>query len=441
MTKLLASTALLLAAAIGLHARACPEVATSVPDPLVEQLASEDFDTRNAAARQLATHGAEGCAAVVAEYRAGRAYKYLMGECFEQLAADVARDELPRYLADGDDEVAHYAAMAVKERGMAELLPTLVAALQDMNRGRRGWALAHTLWEMAPGEDSARRILDAGRVLEEPPQVANFYLIDQQPYRGWLTDEERLTYLLDRKLSSLDHGPECLNIELDRIEETRAPYYWDDDDDAFLVAHREKVVERLRPRLDEDGSPLAALLLGHLGDEEAVPHLRRHFFSTVEFYGWETSYPDELHPMQFPRLHAYEQALTKLTSQPLEQALPLSDEQRADLLRRQDATALYVLHRLSPADARAIVLEQFRTRGNRMGRFHAALILHGYDMLEPGAGEREIHALLGPPDRTEPGRWHYDTSGLVAPMTLEIHLTGGRLVETRLAEGDRYDPH
>jgi len=435
----LASLAFALAAVVG--AGSSPWTDDAPLDRLVAELASRDFDTRNGAARQLASYGAEGCAAVVAEHRAGRAFKYLMGECFEALAEEVARVELSRYLADEDDEVAHYAAQTVQARAMTELLPDLVRALEAMDRGRSGWAHARALWQLVPTDESARRILDAGRTLGDPPEVANFYLIDRQPYRAWLTDEERLHYLLDTKLASLDHGPECLNIELDRIEQTRAPYYWDDDDDAFLVAHRQQAVEQLRPRLAEEGSPLAALLLGHLGDEEAVPHLRRHFLSTVEFYGWETSYPDELHPMQFPRLHAYEQALAKLTGQPLEQSLVLTEPQRADLLRRQDATALYVLHRLSPEHARAIVLEQFRTRGNRMGRFHAALIIHGYSMLEPDTGERQIHALLGPPDRTEPGRWHYDTGGLVAPMTLELRIEAGRLVETGLVEGDRYFEH
>lgn len=375
---------------------------------------------------------------MVDAYTSGGCFQYLMGECFEALDADLARDLLPRYLLSERDQVVHYAAMTVRDREMSELVPALAPSLDALGPGRGCWGPAHALRTLAPGEDSARRILDAGRRVGEAPAVDCFGEIDEAPYRAWLTPDERLHYLITHKLRGLDGGPECLNIDLQHPQLTWE-YYWDEDDEAFLREHRERVLDQLRPRLAEEGSPLAALLLGMLRDAAAVDDLRRHFVGAVEFYGWETSYPDELADGQFPRHHAYEQALTAITGLPLAEALPLPDEDRDALLARKDPAALYTLHRLRPEEARIAVLNDFRTRGPRMGRFYGAITIHNAGMLQPGTTASDAADLLGPPDRTEGETWSYETDGLVAPMTMVLVFEDGGLAETRLVEGERYD--
>lgn len=422
---------------LALSAGAEPREPDASMEALSARLSNPEYELRNAAARQLAEYGEQGCAAVVDAYTAGSCYQYLMGECFEALDADLARELLPRYLMSEHDQVVHYAAMAVKEREMADLGPALADSLEALGPGRGCWGPAHALRVLAPGEATARHILAAGRRIGEAPEVVCFGEIDEEPYRAWLTAEERLHYLITHKLRGLDSGPESLNIDLGHTEGSWE-YYWDRDDEAFLIEHRKLVIDTLRPQLLE-GSPLAALLLGLLRDETAVPALRRHYLETVEFYGWETSYPDELADGQYPRHHAFEQALTAITGVPLDEALPLSDDDHRALLQRTDPAALYVLSRLRPQEARVIVIDQFRTRGRRLGRFHAAIIIHGNSMVPVGTSEAEVRTWLGPPDRDEGDSWEYETSGLVAPMTLAIAFDGGQVTGTDLVEGDRYD--
>jgi hypothetical protein len=422
---------------LALSAEAAPRSPDASMDALVSSLSNPEFELRNAAARQLAGYGATGCDAVVEAYTAGACYPYLMGDCFEALAPDLARDLLPRYLLSTHDQVVHYAAMAVKDRELADLAPALSASLAAMGPGRGCWGPAHALRVLAPGEETARRILETGRRVGEAPEVGCFGEIDEEPYRAWLTAEERLHYLISHKLLGLEGGPETLNIELGHTEGSWE-YYWDRDDEAFLIAQRKLVIDTLRPRL-EAGSPLAALLLGLVRDDGAVPALRRHFLDTKEFYGWETSYPNELADGQFPRHHAFEQALTAITGVPLAEALPLSEEAHRALLQRTDPAAQYVLSRLRPAEARVIVLDQFRSRGSRLGRFHAAIIIHDHAMVPVGTPEAEVTAWLGPPDDGDGGMWRYETAGLVAPMTLILEFDEGRLVRTQLEEGNRYD--
>jgi len=423
---------------LALSAGAAPRAPDASMDALVSRLSNPEYELRNTAARQLAEYGEAGCDAVVNAYTAGACYQDLMGECFEALERSVAADLLPNYLLSEHDQVVHYAALAAKEREMADLTPALAASLEALGPGRGCWGPAYALRTLAPGEGSARLILEAGRRVGQTPEVSCFSEIDEEPYRDWLTAEERLHYLLTHKLRGLEGGAECLNIDL-RHPEQSWEYYWDQDDQAFLLEHREMVIEALRPRLVDEGSSLAALLLGLLRDEQAVEPLRRHFIETVEFYGWETSYPDELDHGQFPRHHAYEQALEAITGQPLDVALRLSDEEHRLLSQRTDPAALYVLSRLHPDEARTIVLDQFRTRGERLGRFYAALIIHGYDLLPPGTTRQEALALLGPPDRDAGGVWQYDTEGLVSPMTLALEFDHGKLVGSRLDQGERYD--
>ncbi len=422
---------------LALSAEGAPRSPDASMDALVSRLSNPEFELRNGAARQLAAYGASGCDAVVEAYTAGACYQYLMGKCFEALDVELARELLPGYLLSEHDQVVHYAAMAVKDRELAGLAGALSDSLAAMGPGRGCWGPAHALRVLAPGEETARRILETGRRVGEAPEVGCFGEIDEEPYRAWLTAEERLHYLISHKLRSLDGGPETLNIDLGHTEGSWE-YYWDRDDEAFFIAQRQRVIDTLRPRLEE-GSPLAALLLGLVRDDGAVSALRRHYLDTREFYGWETSYPNELADGQFPRHHAFEQALIAITGVPLAEALPLSEEAHRALLQRTDPAALYVLSRLRPEEARVIVLDQFRIRGKRLGRFHAAIIIHDLEMVPVGTTEADAEAWLGPPDGREGGTWEYETSGLVAPMTLALRFDEGRLAGTDLVEGDRYD--
>ncbi len=167
------------------------------------------------------------------------------------------------------------------------------------------------------------------------------------------TVDARLDELIDRELVQIDHGPAALDVHLPRgADEDR---YWSVADQAFLKTHAGKVRPRMRAALKADGSARAAFVLGLLGDREALPELRKRFLETREFYSWESSLPDVLSAQQYPRHHAYEQAVVAITG-----------AERAALAKRAragDYAALYVLHRDAPQAIAPLIFEVRRRLG------------------------------------------------------------------------------
>lgn len=192
------------------------------------------------------------------------------------------------------------------------------------------------------------------------PKMHEIYLFS----RIFFTKEEsRYGSIIDLGRSRLSHLiPD--NIYIDYLLESAIPYLKGPEGNEFVLGrsslsmwfsrkgqnvlekNKKEIVPILMKRLrDFDNS--AALILGYLRAEEALPLLRRAFINDDYFYGWEGfEVSDERHYIHH---YCYEEAIEYLTGMPIEIYIKLSADELKNLRERKkrgEKAAAYVLYRL-----------------------------------------------------------------------------------------------
>ncbi|MCP5050675.1 MAG: outer membrane protein assembly factor BamE [bacterium] len=228
-------------------------------------------------------------------------------------------------------------------------------------------------------------------------------------------DLKRLDNLLNQKLVARVGNPEALEIKLAPKEKYDEQLLTDNDDRAFLEKHKARAIEMMLPRLDETGSTTAALVLGYFKEPKALAALKKWFIKSENFYGWETSFPDELSPNQYTHQHCYEEAITFITGKPLHEAISLSETEEKSLVERfhknegGSAAALYVLYRLKPGTASREFARHYRDTPKE-DRFSPCLTMKGY-FIKKGFSQAEVRELVGEPDSIKDQTWNYECGG------------------------------
>jgi hypothetical protein len=203
----------------------------------------------------------------------------------------------------------------------------------------------------------------------------------------------------------------------------------------LLSRRRSEVVARLLPELERRGSPIAALVLGHLRERRALAALRRWYLESRDFYGWETSSPCYVEPANHPARHAYEEAWRHITGRPLVRAVRLEADELAHLeraARQGEEGPLYALYRLSPERARQVVAADFRNSRDPDARFFLVYMIAEH-FVELGLSPAAVVAEWGSPDELDGPVWRYFAEG-VRPVALELTFRGGRLASARVSE-------
>lgn len=202
---------------------------------------------------------------------------------------------------------------------------------------------------------------------------------------GQNAEPAELDYLPGDVVAELDQGPGV--FEVDPADPATFRPYLGSDDLAWIAARSLEVSELLLHDLELRGSRLAALLLAWLGDERALPELRRRLLGESDRYGWETSYPTLFAEGDHRGYHAYSRAIEHLAGKPLEQAIRLGDEEVAALAARAaraDGTALILLHRLAPSVAKESVFALFRASRASPSCLEPGNTIHEHGYLVPG---------------------------------------------------------
>lgn len=211
-----------------------------------------------------------------------------------------------------------------------------------------------------------------------------------------------------------------------------------------ISANRHRVAAQLLAELEDRGSRTAALLLAWLGDERALPELRRRLLTESDTYGWETSTPLLFSEGNHRGYHAYSRAIEHLTGRPLEQAISLDPAEVEDLARRAatgDDTALIILHRLAPEVARQKIFELFRARPHGSCLEEGNTIIE-HQLIPPGASKSEALARLGPPDVLEDHQALYCCVAADWAGDFRLRFSGDRVLafESELQSADPHRP-
>ena len=254
--------------------------------------------------------------------------------------------------------------------------------------------------------------------------------IQHKPLKTGPKDNEGIENIL-QNLEPLDFVE---NLDIDLSDPGTWEPYITKEELKFLEASKEKVISRMMTLLVNSGSPLAALLLGHFKHFEALTTLRKLFIEKDHFYGWETSYPDPLHYLQFPSHHAYEQAIVNITQKPLEKFIVLTPEEVSKLRKRKDYSAVYVLFRLQPEVAKEIIFEQFRKNGDFYHPFECVVMIVEYNLLPIGLNQADVRKLMGEPTRHKESRWFYEGEGWMSPYRLTLVFKKNLLKKITLEE-------
>jgi hypothetical protein len=374
---------------------------------------------------------------IAALVREGRLASSDAASALDELRAPEA-DAASRALLEDPDERVRAAAVEWLRRPRIPADPgQLARALEREPSAQLQWELAGALLARAPGLDSARRVVEAGRRAQPRDRHELWSRAPDEQLRALLTADERVEYLVEYRLPEQAGGPAALEWTLGPASRgLRAFAELVQSDAELLQRARRLLVPRLLARLDqeaprEDGRAggEAALLLGYLGERDALPSLREAFLGASDFYGWESSSPDPISHSQFPLRHALEEAIVHLSGRPLEEAIALSRRELDELAERGSEGALYVLTRLAPRRALQLVAERFRKDDPKRSRLEELNMLA--QLLPPELEMGEVRALLGPPDlRPERGVWRYLTPGWVRDCdvhALELRFVDGGL--------------
>ena len=349
--------------------------------------------------------------------------------CAAQVAEQQSVPDLIALLDDKDDRIVEMAAEALIKHGDSSAAPALTKAMGRVQDDHVRWTIADALWYVAPNDQSAEAILNVAR--KHKRQRSLFGIVDNPIGRRYMTETERLNFLLNYKLSMTVGYPEALDIHLDPQEEWDRELLWDKADRLFLEKRRDQVVEMMLAKL-RGGSQVAALLLGYFKEPKALPDLHKWFIETDNYYGWEGSW-NELSYGCYPVHHCYEEAITHITGKPINAVIKLTDAQVTALVEKyrraqvgRDAKKLYVLFRLKPDIAREEAARKFRG-ATTAERFWLCMMM--YDLLPKGLLLTEVRRLLGTPDRVQESSWFYDCGidPLDRPHILTITFDNGRL--------------
>jgi hypothetical protein len=265
---------------------------------------------------------------------------------------------------------------------------------------------------------------------------ALFDLVDPRILRAKIGAEERLGYLLGHVLPERVAGTEALSVQLGSRDP--AEQLASDDDLAFLEARREELSRLLLEALERDRSAWAALLLGQLKDERALPLLRDAFLDVHDFWGWETSRPCPLEERQYPVRHAFEQAILHITGKPLAAVLQITTPEIWSCARKPDG--LYVLFRLKPEAALEMAASRFRKDPRDPNQCCSRLELAdalAEHLLRPGLSSGHLRVLLGRPARIAGETWRYAVGETTTPLELELRFAKGLLVSSGVVAAEK----
>ena len=371
---------------------------------------------------------------LVEEARRQPRHSYRVRLVFENFTSAAAKKELIALLDDKDERILEIAAEALMKHGESAAAPALTKAMERVQDYYIRWNIVRALWKVEADDQSAEAILNVARKHTGHFREALFAIVDDPIGRRQMTEAERLNFLLNYKLGMIVAGPGGLDISLDPQEEYEQ-LLSDNDDRLFLEKHRSQVVDIMLVRLRDQGSTVAALLLGYFKEPKALPDLQKWFIESDSFYGWEGAW-NELGYHQFPLHHCYEEAINHITGKPINEVIKLTDEQVRQLVQgyRQpksynDASKLYVLFRLKPHIAREEATRKFRN-STKEERFRFCHLMP--DLLPKGLLLTEIRRLLGAPDRDRDSSWFYDcgNSPLDDLHVLTITFDNDRVIKT-----------
>ena len=352
--------------------------------------------------------------------------------CTAQETEQQSVPDLIALLDDKDERIVDISAQALMKHGDRSAAPALTKAMERVQDHGVRWTVASALWKVAPNDQSAEAILNVARTYEGQDKEVLFEIVDNPIGRRHMTETERLDFLLNYKLSMTVGYPEALDIHLDPQEEWDQELLWDKADRLFLEKRRDQVVDMMLAKLRDNGSQVAALLLGYFKEPKALPDLQKWFIETDNYYGWEGSW-NELNYGCYPVHHCYEEAITHITGKPIDAVIKLTDAQVTQLVERyrhaesgEGASKLYVLFRLKPHIAREEATRKFRS-ATTAERFRFYQMMH--DLLPKGLLLTEVRRLLGAPDEVRDSSWFYDcgTSPIDLPYVLTITFDNGRL--------------
>ena len=364
---------------------------------------------------------------------------------FENLTSAAAKRELIALLDDKDERICKIAAGALMKRSESSAAPALTKALKRVKDSFVRWNIACALWEVGPNDQSAEAILNVARKHKGQVKDELFEIVDNPVGRRHMTEVERLNFLLNYKLGMIIGYPEALEISLNPREEFERELLPDNDDRLFLEKHRAQVVNTMLVRLRDEGSMVAALLLGTFKEPKALPYLQKWFIESDSYYGWEGNW-NELDYYQFPDRHCYEESIKHITGKPINEVIKLTEKQATQLVQRyrqansyNGESELYVLFRLKPHIALEEAARKFRNLTNEE-RFRFSHLMR--DLLPKGLLHTEVRRLLGKPDKIQESSWFYDcgNSPIDVRYVLAITFDNDTVIKVDVVEIDRV-PH
>ena len=359
---------------------------------------------------------------------------YRVGLVFENFTSAAAKKELIVLLDDKDERICQIAAEALMKHGDSSAAPALTKAMERVQDAHIRWNIAGALWKVRANDQTAEAILKVARKYKGQSKEELFAIVDNPIGRRHMTEEERLSFLLNYKLGMIVGYLEALEISLNPREEFERELLSDNDDRLFLEKHRVQVVDMMLVRLRDRGSTVAALLLGYFKEPKALPDLQTWFIESDSFYGWEGNW-NALCYSQFPNHHCYEEAIKHITGKPINEVIKLTDEQVTQLVQRYRqaksygrASKLYVLFRLKSHIALEEATRKFRNL-TKEERFRFCHLMA--DLLPRGLLLTEVRRLLGEPDKVRQSSWFYDcgNSPIDVPHVLTITFDNDKVIK------------
>jgi len=350
-------------------------------------------------------------------------------------------------LFDDDMRIRSEAAWALEKHGDPALVSKLLSAIRSMqqervggahrldsrsmscSRGTAEFSMLSALWVTSPTEASAQAIIDLARICDDH---GLYVFLDNPIGRALMTDEEWLALILKYKLQMALGGPGALDFSLSHNDFL----VLDAGERAVMDRHRADILPQMRTELAESGGCVPAMVLGYFKDAESLPHLRRLFLGTAEFYGWEGSFPDILAYNQYPLHHCYEEAIEAIAGKSLEEYIVLSEGEKEELqarYRKGEEAALYALSRLDPETASKELSSEFKAKEDAQ-RYTAAYLL-ALHFLEKGMGEEGVRNILGRPNASEAQVWTYEIGENLPQRScvLRLFFSGRKLSDWRIA--------
>ena len=401
---------------------------------LMAKLFSDEREVRISAVKPLAQLEDKIVRPLAEAVKKEGKYFHQVQAVYEGLKTTAAKKELIALLNDKDERIVKIVAGALMKHRDSSATSALEQAMKRIQDEYRQWCVANALWKVGANDQSAEAILSIARKRKGQYRYALFEIVDNPIGRKHITEEERLDFLLNYKLSMSVGVPEALEIRMTPQDEYDRELLSDDDDKLFLEKCRPQVTDIMLRRLRDRGSTVAALLLGYFKEAKALPDLKKWFLESDFFYGWEGNW-SPINDAHFVHHHCYAEAIEHITGKPIHEAIQLTDEQVTQLVQQyrqakeyDGASELYVLFRLKPRIALEEAGRKFRnsTKQERFPLCHAM-----EELLPKGLLQTEVRRLLGAPDNVEGHSWSYDCgkSPIENPYDLKITFENDKIVK------------